>query len=65
MRDVKFIRVEQALVEDCRKILDRGGFYSWRYKIVVKAFIEKRWVFHFSTKNGVPDIALSPLFGMY
>ena len=52
----KVYKSEQALVEDCRKILDRGGFYSWRQNSG-KAFIEKRWV-HFSTKNGVPDITV-------
>lgn len=47
---------EQDLVDDCRKILERGGFYSWRQNSG-KAFIDGRWV-HFSTKNGLPDITL-------
>ena len=58
----KNYKKEQDLVDDCRKIIERAGFYSWRQNSG-KAYIEGRWV-HFSTKNGLPDITLFYL-GVY
>jgi len=47
---------EQDLVDDCKKILKRAGFYMWRQNSG-KAYIDGRWV-HFTDKNGLPDITL-------
>jgi hypothetical protein len=47
---------EQDLLDDCRTILKRGGYNSWRQNSG-KANIEKRWV-QFTDKAGLPDITL-------
>lgn len=47
---------EQDLVEDCKRILKRAGYYMWRQNSG-KAFMNGRWV-HFTDKNGLPDITL-------
>jgi len=52
----KVYNKEQDLVDDCKTLLKRGGFYHWRQNSG-KAFIEGRWV-TFTDKNGLPDITL-------
>lgn len=47
---------EQDLVDDCKTILKRAGFYSWRQNSG-KAFMSGRWV-HFASKNGLPDVTI-------
>ena len=47
---------EQDLLEDCKMILKRAGFYFWRQNSG-KAFMDGRWV-TFTDKNGLPDITL-------
>jgi superfamily II DNA or RNA helicase len=47
---------EQDLVDDCKKILKRAGYYIWRQNSG-KMFKDGRWV-HFTDKNGLPDITL-------
>jgi len=47
---------EQDLVDDCKKILKRAGYFMWRQNSG-KLFKEGRWV-HFTDKNGLPDITL-------
>jgi len=47
---------EQGLVDDCKTILKRAGFYVWRQNSG-KANIEGRWVV-FTDRNGLPDITL-------
>lgn len=47
---------EQDLVDDCRTILKRAGFYIWRQNSG-KAYMQGRWV-HFTDKNGLPDVTL-------
>lgn len=47
---------EQDLVDDCRTILKRAGFYIWRQNSG-KANIQGRWV-TFTDRNGLPDITL-------
>jgi len=52
----KVYNKEQELVDDCKKILERAGFYSWRQNSG-KAYIDGRYV-TFTSKNGLPDISL-------
>ena len=52
----KIYSKEQDLLDDCRTILKRGGYNSWRQNSG-KANIEKRWV-QFTDKAGLPDITL-------
>jgi superfamily II DNA or RNA helicase len=52
----KIYSKEQDLVDDCKKILKRAGYYIWRQNSG-KANINGRWV-HFTDKNGIPDITL-------
>lgn len=47
---------EQDLIDDCRTILKRAGFYIWRQNSG-KANIQGRWV-TFTDRNGLPDITL-------
>jgi len=47
---------EQDLVDDCKTILKRAGFYIWRQNSG-KAKIDGRWVC-FTDRNGLPDITL-------
>lgn len=47
---------EQDLVEDCKTLLKRVGYYFWRQNSG-KMFNGKQWV-HFTDKNGLPDITL-------
>lgn len=52
----KVYRKEQDLVDDCKTLLKRAGFYMWRQNSG-KANMNGRWV-HFTDKNGLPDITL-------
>lgn len=52
----KIYAKEQDLVDDCKKILRRGGFYMWRQNSG-KAYMKGRWV-AFTDRNGLPDITL-------
>lgn len=52
----KVYKKEQDLVDDCRTILKRAGFYLWRQNSG-KANIQGRWV-TFTDRNGLPDITL-------
>ena len=52
----KIYEKEQDLVDDCRTILKRAGFYIWRQNSG-KANIQGRWV-TFTDRNGLPDITL-------
>ncbi|WP_372938108.1 DEAD/DEAH box helicase [Seonamhaeicola sp.] len=52
----KVYQKEQDLVDDCKKLLKRAGFYTWRQNSG-KAFMSGRWV-HFTDKNGLPDMTL-------
>jgi len=47
---------EQGLVDDCKTILKRAGFYVWRQNSG-KANIQGRWVV-FTDRNGLPDITV-------
>lgn len=52
----KVYNKEQDLVDDCKTILKRAGFFFWRQNSG-KMFKDTRWV-HFTDKNGLPDITL-------
>lgn len=52
----KEYKKEQDLLDDCKTILKRAGFFFWRQNSG-KMFKENRWV-HFTDKNGLPDITL-------
>lgn len=52
----KVYEKEQDLVDDCRTILKRAGYYIWRQNSG-KANIQGRWV-TFTDRNGLPDITL-------
>jgi len=52
----KVYKKEQDLVDDCKTILKRAGFYIWRQNSG-KANIQGRWVV-FTDRNGLPDITV-------
>lgn len=52
----KVYKKEQDLVDDCKTILKRAGYFMWRQNSG-KAYMDGRWV-HFTDKNGLPDITL-------
>lgn len=52
----KIYQKEQELVDDCKTLLKRAGFFTWRQNSG-KANMNGRWV-HFTDKNGLPDITL-------
>ena len=52
----KVYNKEQELVDDCKRILKRGGFLMWRQNSG-KMYAHGSYV-HFTDKNGLPDITL-------
>lgn len=52
----KIYKKEQDMVDDCKKLLKRAGFFMWRQNSGM-AFMENRWV-HFTDVKGLPDITL-------
>jgi hypothetical protein len=52
----KVYKKEQDLVDDCKTLLKRAGYYIWRQNSG-KMYKDGRWI-HFTDRNGLPDITL-------